>query len=75
MNQTHTLRVVEAISRLLAEYPHWRFGQALSNASMWARGPVENAVDEVTDDELIRAIDDHLKRRSLRQSEQAQPAS
>lgn len=60
--------VRDQLLRLLAEmsalYPEWRFGQLVANVAMWARQPTEpqdTSVWEVEDEEMIAAIERHLK--------------
>jgi hypothetical protein len=48
--------LVEALSTLCDRYPHWRFGQLLSNVAGWADADVWNVEDE----QLVAAIQLHL---------------
>ena len=55
-------RLSAALQQLQKLYPEWRFGQLIANVSAWAKGPNAEAVWDVTDEELLRAAEDHLRR-------------
>ena len=54
-----------ALAQLPKIYPEWRYGQMIANVSMWARGPTADAIWEVEDEEFLRAIEEHLRSRSV----------
>ena len=55
-------RLTVALQELQKLYPDWRFGQLIANVSAWAKGPDAEAVWDVTDEELLRAAEEHLQR-------------
>ncbi|MBV9124690.1 MAG: hypothetical protein JO112_15140 [Planctomycetes bacterium] len=60
--------VRENVLRLLAQmserYPEWRLGQLVANVASWARQPTEpheTGIWDVEDEELLEALERHLK--------------
>lgn len=49
-------KLIRLISELCERYPHWRFGQLVSNVAGWA----DEEVWDVEDEELIAAASAHL---------------
>lgn len=56
-------QVFDAIRAMRDRYPDWRFGQLVCNVSMFARGPVPEAVYDVEDEEFVAAAREHLEKR------------
>jgi hypothetical protein len=65
MNAEILRRIDEALAELRKVYPDWRYGQMAANVSMWARGPTAEAVWDVEAEEFLRAIEEHLRARSV----------
>jgi hypothetical protein len=57
-----TRQLLEVLERLQSHYPHWRFGQLVSNVAAWAGEDRPGEVAQVTDEELLRAARAHLAR-------------
>lgn len=57
-------QLVTLIAKLSKLYPAMRFGQLVSLAAFLARGPSPSAAWDVDDQELVRAIEEHLARHS-----------
>lgn len=58
-------RLNAALQQMLVLYPEWRYGQLIANLAMWAKGPEQSAVWDVTDQELLDAAEMHLQSRKL----------
>lgn len=56
--------LLEAIARMREVYPHWRFGQTLSNLAAWA----DVQVGEIEDADLLQAALSHLDQVAQRTS-------
>ena len=56
--------VLKAIESMWQEYPEWRLGQILCNLATWSRGSDQGAVWELTNDEIVGAIELHLARKN-----------
>ena len=41
-------------------YPEWRFGQMVANISFWAKGPTNQAIWDVDDNEFLETLNKHL---------------
>jgi hypothetical protein len=54
--------VLEVLERLGRKYPAMRFGQLTAFAAFLVRGPSASAVWDVEDEELLRAVEEHLSR-------------
>jgi hypothetical protein len=52
--------LVDALRQLADQYPHWRIGQVVANAAAWAGGDRPGTVWDVTDEEMLRAVRQHL---------------
>jgi hypothetical protein len=52
----------EALMELWKHYPQWRFGQLVSNVAAWAGEDVPGAIGDVSDQDLLRAAREHLKK-------------
>ena len=61
---TNELRqqVLTALAELSAAYPDWRFGQMIANLALIARGPENESVWDMEDEELLAAIRWQLER-------------
>ena len=53
------LALVEELSR---RYPEMRIGQLIAFSAFLAQGPIQSAVWDVEDDDLKRAIEEHLRK-------------
>ena len=62
---TNELRqqVLAALEDLSETYPDWRFGQMISNLATIARGPENESVWDMEDEELLAAIRWQLEQR------------
>jgi hypothetical protein len=60
MNSSVRQQLNNALEELARLYPDWRYGQLLSNVATWAKGPVESATWDATDEELLAAALAHL---------------
>jgi hypothetical protein len=62
-------RIASALAALRRLHPDWRFGQMMANAATWAKGPAAEAMWDVEDEELLAAIEEHLKASQTRMAE------
>lgn len=53
--------LLQVLERLSEQAPQVRFGQLVANLSYLARGPENESVWEVEDDELLTAAERHLE--------------
>ena len=55
---TNSLRqqVLSGLEELSTGYPDWRFGQMIANLAVVARGPENESIWEMEDEELLTAI-------------------
>ena len=62
---TNELRqqVLAALEDLSETYPDWRFGQMIANLATIARGPENESVWDMEDEELLTAIRWQLEQR------------
>ena len=62
---TNELRqqVLAALEDLSETYPDWRFGQMIANLATIARGPENESVWDMEDEELLAAIRWQLEQR------------
>ena len=67
-------RLASALAALSALYPDWRIGQIVANVAWWARGPTNEAIWEIDDEEFLVAAEAHLARRKA-QGAQIAPVS
>ena len=60
---TNELRqqVLAALEDLSETYPDWRFGQMIANLATIARGPENESVWDMEDDELLAAVRSQLE--------------
>jgi len=65
MDASIQARLSTALLELQKIYPQWRFGQLIANVAMWAKAPASEAVWDVTDEELLRAAEEHLQRHAV----------
>jgi hypothetical protein len=63
MSDVSSSRISRVIDELRETYPAWRVGQLVANVAMWAKGPTQEAVWDVTDEEFIAAAESHLQTR------------
>lgn len=56
-------QVLAGLEELSDAYPDWRFGQMIANLALVARGPEEESVWDVEDEELLAAIRWQLEQR------------
>lgn len=64
--------LLSVLAELQSHYPHWRFGQLVSNVASWAGDDRPGEIGEVTDEQLYKAAVAHLNR--LRDQESPQRA-
>ena len=64
MNNDKYKKLCSILKTLTDMYPDWRFGQLVINVAQWARGPVNAAAWDVTDEEWISAADDHISKKN-----------
>jgi hypothetical protein len=57
MNERSQLSLLQALMELRKHYPHWRFGQLVSNVSGWADADLW----DVEDERLLDAVNSHLE--------------
>ena len=55
-------KLLQVISELCERYPHWRFGQLVSNVAGWA----DTEIWDVEDYELLSAANAHLEQLKTR---------
>jgi hypothetical protein len=53
---------IKKVMELWDKYPDWRLGQLLCNVATWSRGPDKSTVWDVTNNEIIDAINSHLSK-------------
>ena len=63
MTKDQQTRFANVMAGLMALYPQWRIGQLIANVAWWARGPNNEAIWDVEDDEFLAAAEAHLARR------------
>ena len=54
--------ILQALRQMSERYPEWRFGQLMANISIWAQGPIAQAIWDVEDDQFLETIKNHLAR-------------
>jgi hypothetical protein len=52
--------LVTALAKLWERYPHWRFGQLVSNVAAWSGEDKPGEVGEATDQAMLNAARAHL---------------
>ena len=57
MTASKRAALIKAINELCERYPHWRFGQLVSNVAGWA----DVNIWDVEDDQLLAAAGAHLE--------------
>ena len=65
-----TQQLLETLAQLHEAHPSWRFGQLVANVSLFAKGPIQSAVWDVEDEELLKAAQEHLAQMQARRREQ-----
>ena len=60
MTRDQQARFTELLAKFSALHPDWRIGQIVANIAWWARGPSNEAVWEVSDEEFLAAAEPHL---------------
>ena len=62
---TNALRqqVLASLEELSAAYPDWRFDQMIANLALVARGPENESIWDMEDEELLAAIRWQLEQR------------
>ena len=63
--------ILQALAELSEHCPDIRFGQLIANLSYLAKGPTNEAIWDVEDEELLDAAQRHLKERFGKQSSAA----
>ena len=51
---------MKALGEMSDRYPEWRFGQMVSNVSVWGKGATVEDIWDVEDEELLAALKKHL---------------
>lgn len=59
------IALLQAISQLCERYPHWRFGQLVSNVAGWADADQW----DIDDEQLLAAAQAHLREIAARENE------
>lgn len=67
MNTNDRAELLLAISELCKRYPHWRFGQLVSNVAGWT----DVNIWDIEDDQLLDAAKSHLEHLVKREEVQA----
>jgi hypothetical protein len=49
-----------ALQELWQHYPQWRFGQLISNVAAWAGEEAPGEIGDVSNEDLIQAVQEHL---------------
>jgi len=75
MTQDYQQRFARVLAALSELYPDWRLGQIIANVAGWARGPTNEAVWDVEDEEFLDAAESHIKRRQSEKAREAQSVS
>ncbi len=57
MNDHERVRLLRTLTELCDRYPHWRFGQLVSNVAGWA----DAEIWDVEDPQLLAAAESHLE--------------
>lgn len=52
--------ILLAMKAMGERYPEMRFGQMVANIATWAMGPGDEAVWDVSDEQFLRSIQEHL---------------
>ena len=52
--------IIKALKEMSDRYPEWRFGQMVANISFWAKGPTNQAIWDVDDNEFLETLNKHL---------------
>jgi hypothetical protein len=68
MNKAVRQQVLAALAELSEVYPDWRFGQMIANLAVVARGPSNESIWDMEDQELLKAIRWQLEQRSVKPS-------
>jgi hypothetical protein len=63
MTNPERQELLRALAELSEAFPDWRFGQMIANLAVVARGATTEAIWDVEDDELLKAIKRQLSRR------------
>ena len=63
MNAHERSVLLQALTELCERYPHWRFGQLVSNVAGWA----DAEVWDVEDSQLLAAAESHLDQAKCRE--------
>ena len=67
MNSGQRTELLAAIAELCRQYPDWRLGQVIANASGWA----DQDIWDVEDEQLLAAARSHLQQLDSREVESA----
>jgi hypothetical protein len=65
MNTTRA-QILALLGDLGKLYPEMRFGQLIASMAYWTKGPVQSAVWDVEDEELLRTIQEHIQKRPIK---------
>jgi len=57
MNESKCISLLQVLENLRSHYPHWRFGQLVSNVAGWA----DIDLWDVEDEQLLAAATAHLE--------------
>jgi hypothetical protein len=55
--------LTNAIRRMKEQYPDMRIGQLVVNVASWAHGSKTSAIWDMTDDEFVRTVENHLAKK------------
>jgi len=59
MTQTRE-ETLEALPEMSRRHPNWRFGQMVSNISLWAGNADQQGIWDVEDEQFLAALRKHL---------------
>ena len=62
MSRPNDEELFTPLREMRALYPHWRFGQMISNLAFWARGAEVKSIYDVEDRELVETAKQHVQK-------------
>lgn len=54
--------IFKALAEMSDRYPDWRFGQMVANVCFWAKGPTNQAIWDVEDQQFLETLKKHLQK-------------
>ena len=61
--KTTRKEILKLVAELSELYPDWRFGQMVANVALWAKGAHLSAIWDVEDEQFLKTLRNHLKKR------------